>query len=136
MSAYIGQVQEAATTRLGVPVNIGSLRLAFLPSPRLNIGNVVVGKDNEFSAEHVSVIPALTSLFSDVKVISHVQVEKPNVKKGALDILANLSKQPKDEASVQVVTIRQITIQNATLDWPNMKLPEINADIFLTPANK
>ncbi len=136
MSAYIGQAQEAATTSLGVPVNIGSLRLAFLPSPRLNIGNVVVGKDKEFSVEHVSVIPALTSLFSDVKVISRVQVEKPIVKKGALDILANLSKQPKDKPSIQVVTIRQITIQNATLDWPNMKLPEINADIFLTPANK
>lgn len=136
MSAYIGQVQEVATTSLGVPVNIGSLRLAFLPSPRLNIGNVLVGKDNEFSVEHVSVVPALTSLFSDVKVISSVQVEKPIVKKGALDILAKISKQPKNEPSAPAVTIRQITIQNATLDWPDMKLPEINADIFLTPANK
>lgn len=136
MSAYIGQVQEVATTSLGVPVNIGSLRLAFLPSPRLNIGNVVVGKNNEFSVEHVTVVPALTSLFSDVKVISSVQVEKPIVKKGALDILAKISKQPKDEASASAVTIRQITIQNATLDWPDMKLPEINADIVLTAANK
>lgn len=136
MSAYIGQVEEAATTSLGVPVKIGSLRLAFLPSPRLNIGNVVVGKDNDFSVEHVTVIPALTSLFSDVKVISSVRIEQPIVKKSALDILAGLSKQSEDKPSAQVVTIRRINIQNAALDWPDMKLPEINADIYLTAANK
>src|SRR5688572_24945928 len=81
MSAYIGQVQEVAKTSLGVPVSIGSLRLAFLPSPRLHIGDVIVGKDSEFSVQDVTVIPALTSLFSDIKVISSVQVEKPIVKK-------------------------------------------------------
>lgn len=136
MHAYIGQVEEAAAIKLGVPVKIGSLRLAFLPSLRLHIGDVVVGKNNEFTVERVTVVPALTSLFSDVKVISSVRAEQPIVKKSALDILAGLSNQPKDNADAQVIEIRRIDIRNATLDWPSMKLPKINADINLTAANK
>src|SRR5664279_2664631 len=89
MSAYIGKAEQLAAAKLGVPVSIGSLRVAILPTPRLNVGDVVVGKNNELSVEHVSVVPALTSLFSDAKVISSVEVKKPIVKKGALDILTN-----------------------------------------------
>ena len=136
MSAYIKQAEELAAAKLGVPVSIGSLRVALLPSPRLNVGEVVVGKNNEFSVEYVSVVPALTSLLSDAKVISSVQVKKPVIKKAALDILANLSKQPKDASSTTTVSVRQINVEDAKLEWPGLKLPEINADITLTPENK
>jgi uncharacterized protein involved in outer membrane biogenesis len=136
MSTYIGQAEQLAAAKLGVPVSIGSLRVALLPSPRLNVGEVVVGKNNEFSVEHVSVVPALTSLFSKAKVISSVQIKKPVIKKAALDILANLSKQPKDESSTTTVSVRQINVEDAKLEWPGISLPEINADIVLTAANK
>lgn len=136
MSAYIKQAEELAAGKLGVPVSIGSLRIALLPSPRLNVGNIVVGKNNELSVEHVSVVPALISLLSKTKVISSVQVKKPVVKKAALDIFADLSKQPKDTSSTTAVSVRQINIENAKLEWPDLKLPEINANITLTPENK
>ena len=116
MSAYIKQAEELAAAKLGVPVSIGSLRVALLPSPRLNVGEVVVGKNNEFSVEYVSVVPALTSLLSDAKVISSVQVKKPVIKKAALDILANLSKQPKDASSTTTVSVRQINVEDAKFE--------------------
>ena len=93
MSAYIKQAEELASAKLEVPVSIGSLRVALLPSPRINVGKIMVGKNNEISVEHVSVVPALTSLFSDAKVISSVKIKKPVIKKAALDILANLRHQ-------------------------------------------
>jgi len=136
MSTYTRQAEELATKALGVPVTIGSLRIALLPSPRLKVSDVVVGKNEEFTVARVSVVPVLTSLFSDAKVISSVQVNKPVIKKAALDIVDNLSKQPKNEPSTTTVNIRQINIENAKLIWPDMKLPEINADITLTDDNK
>ena len=36
MSAYTKQAEILAAEALGVPVRIGELQLAFLPSPRLN----------------------------------------------------------------------------------------------------
>lgn len=136
MSAYIKQAEELASAKLEVPVSIDSLRLALLPSPRINAGKIMAGKNNELSVEYVSIVPALTSLFSDAKVISSVQIEKPVIKKAALDILANLLKQPKDTSSTTTVSVRRINVENAKLEWPDLKLPEINADIVLTAENK
>jgi uncharacterized protein involved in outer membrane biogenesis len=136
MSAYIKQAEAQAAKALGVPVSIGSLRIALLPSPRLNVGEVTIGKNSEFSVAHVAVVPALSSLFSDAKVISSVQVDKPVIKKAALDIIAGLSAQPKGEPSKTTVSVRMIEINEARLIWPAMHLPEMNADIVLSAENK
>lgn len=136
MSSYTKQAESLAANALGVPVSIGSLHIALLPTPRLNVSNVVIGAHNEFGVASVSVIPALASLFSDTKVISSVQVIKPVIKKSALDILAGLSKKPAGEPEKPTVTVRQINIEQAKLIWPDLELPEINADITLTPDNR
>lgn len=136
MSTYIGQAERLATDKLGVPVSIGSLRVTLLPSPRLNVGDIVVGKNNELGVAHVSVVPVLTSLLSDAKVISSVRIKKPVIKKAALDIFANFSRQQSDKPSTTTVSVRQINIEDAKLEWPGMSLPEINADIDLTADNK
>lgn len=133
MSAYIGQAEQSATDALGVPVTIDSLRIALLPSPRLNIDGLVIGKDEEISAERVAVVPAITSLFSDVKVLSSIQVKKPVIKKAALEILSALSKKPSAEPTV--VHINQVVVKDAKFEWPGMTLPEFNAEIALI-ANK
>jgi uncharacterized protein involved in outer membrane biogenesis len=67
MSSYIAQAEQAASDALGVPVKIGGLRVAVLPTPRLNVSDVVVGSDEDFTVEDVVVIPDIFSLFSDVK---------------------------------------------------------------------
>jgi len=136
MNAYTKQAEMLAAKALGVPVHIGALQVAFLPSPRLNANDVVVGSNKELSAARLSVVPALTSLFSDAKVISRVQIERPVIKQAVLDIVENLSKQPKDPSSKTTVNVRIIEINDAKLIWPNMRLPEINADIILSAENK
>ena len=136
MSVYTKQAEALAAKALGAPVSIGSLRIALLPTPRLNVGDVVVGEHHEFSVAHVSVVPVLASLFSDAKVISSVQVIRPVIKKAALDILTGLSRQPKGGAGNISVSVRQINIKDAKLDWPGMSLPEINANITLTADNQ
>lgn len=133
MSAYLGQLEQLAADKLGAPVSIDALRIALLPSPRLNIEGLVIGKNKEISIERVAVVPAITSLFSDVKVLSSVQVKKPVINKTALKILSALSKQPN--AAPAVVNVNQIFVKEAKLEWPGMTLPEFNAVIALV-ANK
>ncbi len=133
LSAYTKQAETMASHALGVPVSIGSLRVALLPSPRLNVGDVVVGKHHELIVADLSVVLALSSLFSDNKVISRVQLTQPVIKKAALSIVASLAKQSKSEVSNRAVNVRQIVIKNAKFDWPDMYLPEIDADIYLSP---
>ncbi|MDZ4098658.1 MAG: AsmA family protein [Methylophilaceae bacterium] len=137
MSSYIAQAEQAASAALGVPVKIGGLRVAILPTPRLNVSDVVVGNDEDFKVDDVAVVPAIFSIFSDVKTISSVTAKRPVMKKSALDILASLTKDDKEKtSSPMAVTIREISIRQAMLIWPEMNLPEVDIDIFLTPDNK
>lgn len=137
MSAYIIQAEQVASAALGVPVQIGGIRLAVLPTPRLNVTNVVVGNDEDFKVDDVAMVPAIFSVFSDVKTISSVTAKRPVMKKSALDILANFSKGDIDEEShPMAVTIREISIREAKLIWPEMDFPEVDIDIFLTSDNK
>ena len=46
MSSYTRQAESLAANALGVPVSIGSLRVALLPTPRLNVSDVVIGAHN------------------------------------------------------------------------------------------
>jgi len=136
MSSYIAQAEQAASDALGVPVKIGGLRVAVLPTPRLNVSDVVVGSDEDFTVESVAVMPDIFSLFSDVKTISSLQVKRPVVKKSALDIIAALGKDGEEKTGPATVTIREIGIQKAKLVWPDMELPEFNVDVLMTPDNK
>lgn len=136
MSSYIAQAERAASSALGVPVKIGAIRVAILPTPRLNVSDVVVGNNEDFTVDDVAVIPAISSLFSDVKAISSLKVKRPVIKKSALEIVEALSQGSEEKTGAMTVTIREISIQQAKLIWPDMNLPELNVDILLTPENR
>lgn len=136
MQSYINQAETIASQKLGVPVKIKSLQLAFLPTPRINAGGVVVGNDNQLSVESVSVVPAIFSLLSDVKVISQVRIVKPIVKKSALDILAAYSQINANPAEPNAISVRHIVLKGAKLEWPGLVLPEADADIKLGETNQ
>lgn len=137
MGSYVGRIESVAEETLGVPVKIGSLRLAFLPTPRVNASDVVVGNDQELAVEHIAIVPDITSLFSEVKTVSVVQVNHPVVKKSALDIVDKLTHKAEDtQAPNQQVVIRQIVLKGAKLVWPDMALPEFDAALYLTDANR
>src|SRR4051794_13267933 len=70
---YLKQIEQIASEKLGQPVTIESLHIAFLPTPRANVGNLRIGANDEVIVEDVAILPELGSLFSDVKVISSVE---------------------------------------------------------------
>lgn len=136
MGTYIVQVERLASGALGVPVRVGSLRAALLPTPRLHVGDVVVGDNEDFTVENVAVVPAVFSLFSEVKTISSVKVERPVIKQSAVEIVTTLANSDAGESEPSRVAIREVSIRQARLVWPEMNLPELDADIALTAENK
>lgn len=136
MSAYVSQAEQAASGALGVPVKIGGLRVALLPTPRLNVSDVVLGSNEDFTVEDVAVVPAIFSLFSEVKTISSLKVKRPVIKQSALEIVSALGKADAAKSKPASVTIREISISKAQLVWPDMALPEFNVDVVMTADNK
>lgn len=136
MSAYTRQAEQVASAELGVPVKLESMRLAILPTPRINVSGIVIGEDEEVRVDDVAVVPAITSLFSETRVLSRVKLDKPVIKQAALDILDALAKEAGEPEKPAAVRVREIEINDGLLVWPGMTLPEFDAEIALTEANK
>jgi uncharacterized protein involved in outer membrane biogenesis len=133
MGTYVKQVEQVASEKLGQPVSVGSLRLALLPTPRVNVGTLRIGRNDDVTVDNIAVVPELGSLFSEMKVISSVVVKHPAVKRSALDFISTM---PKSENKPAKVQIRRLVISDAQLEWEGMKIPALNAEAMLAEGNK
>jgi uncharacterized protein involved in outer membrane biogenesis len=134
MGAYIKQIEQVASETIGQPVTVGSLRLALLPTPRVNVGDLRVGRHDDVTVDNIAVVPELGSLFSEVKVISSVVVKHPVVKKSALDFISAMPKS-KSAGGPAKVLIRRLVVSDAQLEWEGMKIPALNAEATLAEGN-
>lgn len=135
MRTYLNEAERVASEKIGVPVTIASGRLRLLPSPRVVMNNISVGKHGEFSVEAVVVIPTLGTLFSTTKVID-LEVSKPVIKKEALDLIASFAGQDSEPShEVASVRFRHLLFDGLQLDWTGLKLPMLNIEANLTDTN-
>jgi len=79
---YLNEAEKLASDQLGVPVSISTGHFVFFPSPRVVISGLKVGKDSELEVEQLAVIPSLSTIFSETRVID-VEVTNPIVKKNS-----------------------------------------------------
>lgn len=135
MRTYLNEAERVASEKLGVPVTIASGHLVILPSPRVIASDIAVGNLQELKVAQVSVIPTLSSLFSETKVIE-LKVSKPIIKQAALDLISALSSKKSETGSEPAaINIQHITIDELQLDWPDVKFPVVNLEVNLTSTN-
>lgn len=135
MQTYMHRAEALASEKLGVPVAISSANLFLLPSPRVALNNIVVGKHQELKVEKLVVIPTINSLFSANKTLD-LNISKPAINKAALDIVSALSAKKSNDSQPTSVRVRHITIDEMQLVWPDAKYPIMNAEATLTEAYK
>jgi len=135
MRSYLDKAERMASEKIGAPVTIGSGRLLLIPTPRVVAKDISVGKQQELKLEVLSVIPTLASLLSETKIIE-IKIIRPVIKKAALDLLSALSANDKEASTAPIaVNVKHVIINELQLDWPDMKLPTFNMDVYLTSAN-
>lgn len=129
MDTYREQVQQLATQKLGVPVKIETLRIALIPTPRVNLEGISVGQVDEIRVGKVAAVLDVTTLFDDVRVIRRLDIEQPIIKSSAVALLTPLLAQPGGAATV---AIRHITLSQARLEWPELVLPQLEAEVDMS----
>lgn len=133
--SYLRETEHVASEKLGVPVTIASGHWLLLPSPRIVVDDITVGKLQELKVAQIVVIPTLSSLFSATKVID-LKVSKPIIKQAALAITSDfINKQPEVSGDATAINIQHVTVDELQLDWPDMKLPLVNLDVSFTNTN-
>ncbi len=135
VQTYLREAEKIASEKLGVPVTVGDGHLAFLPSPRVVLNDISVGKDQEAQFGRVVVTPTLSTLFSDTRVID-IKISKPIIKKAALDIVAALTENKPASNAPSPVNIHQIEINGLELVWPGAKYPVLNIEATLKDGSQ
>ncbi len=133
--SYLREAERVASEKLGVPVAITSGHWLLLPSPRVVIDDVTVGKLQEIKVAQIVVVPTLSSLFSATKVID-LKVSKPVIKQAALAITTGfINKQPDVSSDAIAINIQHVAVDELQLDWPDMKFPLVNLEANFTNTN-
>ena len=136
MGAYVAQIEQAASQKLGVPVKIESLHFAVLPTPRANISGLVVGNNEDIRVADVAAVLDVTTLLNDVRVISKLDIDEPVLKESAIALLGTIAAQQGESTGPAPVELRRIVVDDARIDMQGMNLPTMDADIDLAAGGK
>lgn len=130
-TAYVAQIEQLATRKLGVPVHIESLHFAVLPTPRANLTGLVVGAGEEVRVAEVAAVLDVTTLLDATRVISKLKLSEPVVKQSALALLAGLSSKQEVSSGPAPVELRSIVVDDAIFELPSAQLPAMDGEIEL-----
>jgi hypothetical protein len=131
MQAYQHQIEQAASDKLGFPVTVQSLRVALLPSPRLNVSGIVLGDSAEVTVANVAAVLDVATLFDNVRVISRLEIRQPVLKHATLQLIQGVKL--SDETTL---VVRRIEVSEAKLEWQGVNLPTMNAEIGISDTGK
>ena len=87
LNAYVPQLERSLSSRLQVPVNIGSLRAAILPLPHLELRDMSMGGQDGIALRSVDVSPVMTELLAG-RLALHVEVKDGAAHLARLDAVA------------------------------------------------
>jgi uncharacterized protein involved in outer membrane biogenesis len=132
LTGYIPQLTRRVSDRIGEPVSITDLRLQLLPTPRLAIIGLKLGRKDELSIERGSIVPDLLLLLSGEVVLREISADGVRIKHSALDLLDKLRKGRGGGG----ILIQRIVLRHVTYEQRALRLPEFNAvvDLSVVPA--
>lgn len=130
------KIELMAAQALGVPVNIGSIQFALLPSPRVHLTQLEIGENSAITATEVTAVHRFASLFSGTKELALLKLKEPKVKKSGVDfLLAFAEKGKKNTDEAPPVLLRRLVLEHANVEWPAVKIPAFDADVELGVNN-
>ena len=130
---YMPKVQQLLSDELHQPVHLGYLSGRFLPTPRLDLGEIYIGDAKQFQAATAQINFDIFGVFGDSKPIDSVDFQKVTVRGIALrDSGAWLQKL----AGSSQFPVSKMTISESTLDADVFQLTGVEGQLDFGPAGK
>ncbi|HUJ86340.1 MAG TPA: AsmA family protein [Burkholderiales bacterium] len=128
LEGYIPQLTQRVSDSIGQPVSIRDLRLQLLPTPRVAIVGLKLGRKDEVSIERASIVPDLLLLLSGEVVLREIRADGVHIKQSAFDLLDKL---PKGGGGGGVL-VRRIVLRHVSYEQRALRLPEFNVTVELS----
>ena len=134
---YIPRIEKEASSRLGEPVSIGSLKLALMPLPHLTVTGISVGKAEDVKVGKVTVAPDLTSLMSPAKVIRSIEIDGVVLTQRALDKIPVWSKSdPQGGRQPPQIRVESIRLRDALIRFERANFGPFDATAKLNHSGE
>jgi hypothetical protein len=132
LGGFTPEIERVASEQLKAPVKIESLRLFFLPLPRLSVEGISVGRKPFLQVQKVQVTPRLTSLFSEQKVIREISLRGVVMNQQLINKASAWASQPGSDGPAPV-RVERIEIRDANINFTDFKLHQADVILDLTP---
>jgi len=130
LNGYIPGAAQTMSRRLGVPVDIQNLRYALLPSPRLTLERVAVGKLQEVKIGSIVVHAGPFALLSDTKDVDAVDIIGLTADQDALGLVPAWVRVAPGSQSLRV---HKLHFQQTTLELREFVAPIFEGDVTVGP---
>ena len=132
LGRLVPELERIASEQLRAPVKIESLRLFLLPLPHLAIEGITVGKQPFLQVQNVQVVPSLTSLFSEQKVIRKIRLRGVLMNQRLIAKASTWASMPASGGPAPV-RVERIEVRDANIDFTQFKLSQIEVMLDLSP---
>ena len=132
LEGYVPAMTKRISGAIGEPVSITSLRLQLLPTPRVAIIGLKLGRKGELSIERASVVPDLLVLLSGAVVLREIRADGVRIKHSALELLAKL---PQGGGRGGIL-VQRVVLRHVTYEQRALRLPPFNivVDLSVVPS--
>lgn len=132
LGSYIPRIEQAAGMALGQPVKVESLRLHLLPRPHVTAYRIAVGQPAVAGIDAIVVTPALSSLFSDTRVIDDIRVVRPWIAQASFAVIAHAAGTPRNaDSGPPAARVERVRIADAELRLAAGTIGSVDATILL-----
>ena len=133
MRDYMPKVEQQLSASMHQPVHIGYMSARILPTPRLELGEIYIGRVKEFQAGTAKINFDLAGLFSDNKPIGSIEFEHVKVSgPGLQNVAAWLQQLARNDQ----YPVSRMLISQGTLDADAFELTGIEGEFNFSPDGK
>ena len=130
---YIAPLEAEISAQIKQPVHIRKIQFALLPSPRIELHTVAIGKAEELKMGDVTMNFDLSALFAPTKSISKLELKNVTVSGASLDkVLLWL----QAAGGIEAYPVAQIELKGVRISGDEVKIPLLNGKADFSTQGK
>lgn len=128
---YRAKVEQILSAKLQQPVHIGQLAGRFLPTPRLELGDIYIGDAKQLQLSQALIDFSILGLISETKPIDSIELKGVNVTGAGLQESTTWLQQL---AADNQYPVRRMVITQGVLDADAIQFNDINGEVIFNKA--
>jgi hypothetical protein len=133
LSMLASPVENLISEHVKDTVTIQDVRVSLLPEPHFVLGNVSIGKDNDYKIESIYVVPTRASLFENEKVVKSAVIEGMQINQTNF---TNLIQLIKSIANAERLKVEDLHLKNIKINIRDVDLGVFDGKLKLSESRQ